>query len=141
MAPLRTRISIHPGDNANIPKQRKYRFWCHLGECSFLSVSVISPIDSRISLVAGQTASSAVLGSLSLLRKPLLCKWSFMPANTIVIGFISVCRWTPIATDTDCIKSKSIAAIIITSDQKRTWSSLPPKSWPSSSLIYRTPQR
>ena len=42
-----------------------------------------------------------------------------MPANTIVIGFFSVCRCIPIAFDTDCIRSRSIAASIITSGQKR----------------------
>ena len=100
-----------PGDNANTAFGV-----IQVNDPSF-SVSVISPIDSRMSLMAGHTASSAVVGSLSLLRKPLICKWSFMPANTIVIGFISVCRWTPIANDTDCIRSRSIAASIITSGQ------------------------
>ena len=33
-----------------------------------------------------------------------------MPANTIVLGFISVCRWSSDAPDTDCIRSMSIAA-------------------------------
>ena len=62
---------------------------------------------------------SAVVGSLSLFRKPLLCRWSFMPANTIVIGCISVCRCTPIAIETDCIRSRSTAANILTSGQNR----------------------
>ena len=42
-----------------------------------------------------------------------------MPANTTVIEFISVCRWTPIAIDTECIKSRSVAAIIVTSCQNK----------------------
>ena len=81
-----------------------------LGKALSFSVSTTSPIDSRISFIAGHTASSAVVGSLSLLRKPLLCIWAFMPANTIVIGFISVCRCTQIAIDTNCTRSKSTAA-------------------------------
>ena len=64
--------------------------------------STTSPIDSRISFIAGHTAFSAVVGSLNLLRKPLLCRWSLIPANTIVIGFMSVCICTPIARDIDC---------------------------------------
>ena len=90
-----------------------------LGKAPFFSVSTSSPIDSRISFIASHTASSAVVGSLSLLRKPLLCRWSFIPANTIVIGFISVCLCTPMAIYTDCIRSRSIAANIITSGQNR----------------------
>ena len=78
----------YPGDSANtalgviLEKEPSFR------------VSSTSPIDSSISLIADHTAASAVAGSLSLLRKPLLCKWSLMPANTIVIGFISVCLCT-----------------------------------------------
>ena len=82
-------------------------------------VSTTSPIDWRISFIAGHTVASAVVGSLSLLRKPLLCRWSLMPANTIVIGFISVGLWTPIAIDMDCVRSRSTAANIITSGQNR----------------------
>ena len=85
------------------------------------SVSTTSPIDSRISFNAGHTAASAVVGSLSLLRKPLLCRWSLMPANTIVIGFISECLCTPIAIDADCVRSRSTAANLITSGQTETW--------------------
>ena len=90
-----------------------------LGNAPSFSVSTTSPIGSRISFIAGHTASSAVVGSLSLLRKPLMCRWWFMPANIIAIGFISVCRCTPITIDTDCIRSRSTAADIITSGQKR----------------------
>ena len=86
-----------------------------LVKAPYFRVSTTSPIDSRISFKAGHTASSAVVGSLSLTWKPLLCRWLFMPANTIVVGFISVARCTPIAIDTDCIRSRSTAASIITS--------------------------
>ena len=82
-------------------------------------VSTTSSIDSRISFIAGHTAPSAVVGSLSLLKKPLPCRWSLKPANTIVIGYISVCRCTPIAIDTDCIRYRSTAANIITSSENR----------------------
>ena len=103
----------YPGDSANtalgviLVKEPSFR------------VSTTSPIDSSISFIAGHTAASAVVGSLSLLRKPLLCKWSLMPASTIVIGFISVCICTSIAIDTDCIWSRSTAGSIITSGQNR----------------------
>ena len=103
----------YPGDSANtalgviLVKEPSFR------------VSTTSPIHSRISFIAGHTAVSAVVGSLSLLRKPLLCRCSLMPANTIVIGFISVCLCTPIAIDTDCVRSRSTAANIITSGQNR----------------------
>ena len=103
----------YPGDSANTT----------LGvvlvkDPSFIA-SNTSPIDSRMSFIAGHTAFSAVVGSLSLLRKPLLCKWWLMPANTIVIGFISVCLCTPIAIDTDCSRSRSTASNIMTSGQNR----------------------
>ena len=42
-----------------------------------------------------------------------------MPANTIVIGIISVCRCILIANDTDYIRSRSIASSIIPSGQNR----------------------
>ena len=117
--PSHTRTRIHPGD-LQIPEIVQtqlsvFFFW----NAPPFSVSIISPIDLRISFIAGHTPSSAVVGSLSLLRKPLLCEWSFIPANTIVIGFISVCRCSPIAIDTLCIRSRSIAASIKTSGQNR----------------------
>ena len=88
----------YPGDSVNTA------LGVILVKAPYFRVSTTSPIDSRISFIAGHTASSAVVGSSSLLRKPLLCRWLFMPANKIVIGFISVCRCTPIAIDTDCIR-------------------------------------
>ena len=89
-----------------------------LKEPSF-RVYTTSPIDSRTSFIAGHTSLYSVVGSLSLIRKPLLCKWSVMPVNKIVIGFISVCLCTPIPLDTDCIWYRSTAANIITSGQNR----------------------
>ena len=103
----------YPGDGANTA------LGVILGKAPSFRVYTTSPIDSRISFIAGHYASSAVVGSLSLLRKPQLCRWSFIPANTIVIGFISVCLCTPMSIDTDCIRSKSTAANIITSGQNR----------------------
>ena len=94
-----------PGDSANTA------LGVILVKDPFFSVSTTSPIDSRMSFIADHTAFSAVVGSLSLLRKPLLCRWSLMPANTIVIGFISVCLCTPIAIDTDYSRSRSTAKI------------------------------
>ena len=98
----------YPGDSANTA------LGVILVKAPSFMVSTTSPIDSRISFIADHTASLAVVGSLSLLTKPLLCRWSFMPAITIVIGFISVCRCTPIAIDTDCIRCRSTAANIMT---------------------------
>ena len=103
----------YPGDSAN------KALGVILGKVPSFSVSTTSPIDSRISFIAGHTASSAVVGSLSLLRKPLLCRWSFLPPNTIVIRFNFVSRFSPIAIDTDYIRSRSTAANIITSGQNR----------------------
>ena len=103
----------YPGDNANTTLKATL-----LNDPSFVA-STTSPIDSRMSFIADHTAFSAVAGSLSLLRKPLLCRWSLMPANTIVIGFMFVCFCTPIAKDTDCNRSRSTAANIMTSGQNK----------------------
>ena len=103
----------YPGDSANTA------LGVIFGNAPSFSVSIISPIGSRMFFIAGHTVSSTVVGSLSLLRKRLLCRWSFMPANTIVIGFISVCRCIPIVIDTDCIRSRSSAANNTTSGQNR----------------------
>ena len=103
----------YPGDSANTTLGVTL-----LNDPSFVA-STTSPIDSTISFIAGHTAFSAIAGSLSLLRKPLLCKWSLMPANTIVTGFMSVCLCIPIARDTACSRSPSTAANIMTSGQNR----------------------
>ena len=103
----------YPGDSANTALD------FILVKAPSFRVSTTSPIHSRKSFIAGHTASSAVVGSLSLPSKPLLCRWSFMPANTIVIGVRAVCRCTAIAIDTDCIRSRSTAVNIITSGQNR----------------------
>ena len=103
----------YPGDNTNTTLGVTL-----VNDPSFVA-STTSPIDSRIFFIAAHTAFSAVVGSLSLLRKPLLCRWSLMPANTIVIGFMSVCLCTPIARDTDCSRSRPTAANIMTSSQNR----------------------
>ena len=100
-------------------RQCKHGSRCSFSKAPSFRVFSTSPIDSRISFIAGHTAALAVEGSLSVLRKLLLCRWSLMPANTIVIEFISVCFCTPIAIDTDCIRSRSTAAKIITSGQNR----------------------
>ena len=91
----------YPGDSANTTLGVTL-----VKDPSFIA-STTSPIDSRISFIAGHTALSAVVGSLSLLRKPLLCRWSLMPANATVIGFMSVCLCTPITRATDCSRSRS----------------------------------
>ena len=80
--------------------------------------STNSPIDSRISFIVGHTAFSAIVGSLSLLRKPLLCEWSLMTANTIVTGFMSVCLCNPYCQRYG-ERSRSNAANIMTSGQNR----------------------
>ena len=84
------------------------------------NIYIIPPMDSRTSFLAGHTAASAVVGSLSLLRRPLLCIWSLKPAKTIFFGFNSVCQRTTIFVDMNCIQSRSVSAKIITSGQKRT---------------------
>ena len=68
----------YPGDSANTS------LGVILVKATSFRVSTTSPIDSRIFFIAGYIAPSAVVGSLSLLRKPPLCIWSFMPAKTIV---------------------------------------------------------
>ena len=78
----------YPGDS------EKTTFGVIFVNAPSFNTSINSLIDSRTSFITSHTTYSAVVGSLSLLRKPLLCKWSFMPANTVVIGFNSVCRWT-----------------------------------------------
>ena len=60
----------YPGDNANTILGVTL-----VNDPSFVA-STTSYIDSRISFIAGHTAFSADAGSLSLLRKPLLCRWS-----------------------------------------------------------------
>ena len=72
----------YPGDSANTTLGVTL-----VNDPSFVA-STTSPIDSRISFIAGHTAFSAIVGSPSLLRKPLLCRWSLVPANTIATGLI-----------------------------------------------------
>ena len=122
----------YPRDSSNIA------FSVIFGNAPSFSVSIISPIDSRISFIAGHTASSAVVGSLSLLRKPLLCRWSFIPANTIVIGFISVCRCplTQTASGPD-----QLLPLYNVRPKQRLGGRQLPKSLLFSFPLYRTPQR
>ena len=58
----------YPGDSAN------KALGVILVKAPSFRVYTTSPIDSGISFIAGHTASSAVVGSLNLLRKPLLCR-------------------------------------------------------------------
>ena len=77
---------VYPGDIF------VYIFWI---PPSF-NTSLISPMNSIICLIAGYTESSLNAGSLSLLSRPLLCRHSLKPANTIVIGFILVWRFNQV---------------------------------------------
>ena len=67
---------MHPVD-VHITEIVKHSFGVISEIAPSFSVSVISHIDSRISFIAGHTASSAVEGSLSLLRKPYCANGRF----------------------------------------------------------------
>ena len=100
------------------------------------NTSIISLMDTKTSLIAGHTAASAVAGFLSPLKKPLLCKWSLMPAKMIVIGFISVSRWTPTAIDMYSSNPDQFPPALSRWARTRTWRC---SQSPSSQLLLSSP--
>ena len=72
--PSHTRTSTHPEDVLITGDRANTAFGVIFEKATSFSVSIISPIDSRILFMADHTASSAGVGSLNLLRKHLLRK-------------------------------------------------------------------
>ena len=127
------------GDNANTA------FGVVFVNAPSFNTSIISPSDSRISFLAGHTASSANLGSRSLQETPTMQVIIYASEH---FWFISLCRWTPIALDTDCITSRLVAASALSRQTKtrtRNYAQSPslqlPISWLSSFQPCSTPRR
>ena len=75
-----------------------YWLWGYLLVPSFLKHVHDLTMNSRRSLMAYHNAASAIAGSLSLLRRPLLCNWSLMPAKILLSDHFCLplkpnCRW------------------------------------------------